>query len=299
VILRQLILELKKYLEDSSETALLDAQLIVGLVLGRDRLYLLTHPGEEVSAEKAGEIWTLAKKRKSGLPLQHITGRQEFMGLDFEVGPQVLIPRPDTEILVEEAIEDLKGLRSPSILDIGTGSGAIAVSLAKYLPHANLCAVDISQEALETARRNAASNGVDDRIRFLQGSLFEPMGLIGEKMDAIVSNPPYIPEAEIETLQREVSSHEPRGALDGGVDGLDFYRIIVLKAPKFLKPGGRIYLEVGAGQAMEVENLLKQVKCRGQSCYNNILRIKDLAGIERVVKASLGPEKIEETIRTE
>ncbi|PLX33814.1 MAG: hypothetical protein C0604_02920 [Clostridiales bacterium] len=140
---------------------------------------------------------------------------------------------------------------------------------------------------------------MDDRIRFLLGSLFEPIEETGEKMDAIVSNPPYIPKAEIETLQREVSSHEPRGALDGGADGLDFYRIIALDSPKFLKPGGRIYLEVGAGQAMEVENLLKQVKCRGQSCYNNILRIKDLAGIERVVKASLGPEKIEETIRTE
>ena len=298
-MLRQLILELKKYLEDSSETALLDAQLIVGHALGRGRLYLLTHPGEEVSAEKAGEIWTLAKKRKSGLPLQHITGRQEFMGLDFEVGPQVLIPRPDTEILVEEAIEDMKGHPSPTILDIGTGSGAIAVSLAKYLPHAELCAVDISEEALGTAKKNAASNGVDSRIRFLLGSLFGPVEERGGMFDAIVSNPPYIPEAEIETLQKEVSSHEPRGALDGGTDGLDFYRIIAREAHRFIKPGGTIYLEVGSGQAAEVENLLKQVKCRGKSCYNNILRIKDLAGIERVVKASLGPEKIEETIRTE
>ena len=298
-MLRQLILELKKYLEDSSETALLDAQLIAGHALGKGRLYLLTHPTEEVSGEKASEIWALAKRRRSGVPMQHITGRQEFMGLDFEVGPQVLIPRPDTEILVEEAIEDLKGHPSPTILDIGTGSGAIAVSLAKYLPHAELCAVDISEEALGTARTNAASNGVDKRVRFLLGSLFGPAEDMGGMFDAIVSNPPYIPEGDIEFLQREVSSHEPRAALDGGADGLDFYRAIVLKAPKFLKPGGMIYLEVGAGQAPEVENLLKQVKCGGKSCYNSILRIKDLAGIERVVKASRGPDKMEDTLRTE
>jgi len=299
VILRQLILELKKYMDDSSETAILDAQLLAGLALGRDRLYILTHPDYELSQEKENEIWALARRRKSGVPLQHITGRQEFMGLDFEVGPQVLIPRADTEILVEEAIGDLKGCKAPSILDIGTGSGAIAVSLAKYIPFSKLCAVDISEDALETARRNALSNGVEKSIKFFLGSLFEPIGQRGYSFDAIVSNPPYIARGEIDGLQREVSANEPRGALDGGPDGLDFYRIIARKAPKFLKPGGMIYLEIGAGQAAEVENLLKKVKCRGQSCYNNILKIKDLAGIERVVKASIRPEKIEDRLRTE
>ena len=299
MILRQLILELKNNLDDSSETALLDAQLLVGFALGRDRLYLLTHPDEEISEEKTREIRMLSQKRRSGLPLQHITGRQEFMGLDFNVGPQVLIPRPDTEILVEEAIGDLKNFESPRILDIGTGSGAIAVSLAKYLPQSNVYAVDISKDALDTAKKNAVSNGVEKSIKFLLGSLFDPIEKMGEKFDAIVSNPPYIPRGDIETLQREVAAHEPRGALDGGTDGLDFYRIIAGQAQGFLKPEGRIYLEVGFDQAAEVENLLKKVKCRGQSCYNNILRIKDLAGIERVVKASIRPEKIEDRLRTE
>lgn len=292
MILRQLILELKKSLDDSSASPLLDAQLIAGLVLGRDRLHILTNPSDEISIENENRIRALARKRRSGVPLQHITGKQEFMGLDFEVGPQVLIPRPDTEILVEEAISDLKNRGALSILDIGTGSGAIAVSLAKYLPLSNVYAVDISKDALETAAINAARNGVEKRVEFLLGSLFEPFEDIGEKADAIVSNPPYIPAGEIDSLQREVAVYEPRGALDGGSDGLEFYRAIVEKAPRFLKHGGMIYLEVGAGQAEAVENLLKQVKCGGESCYNNILRIKDLAGIERVVKASLRPDKI-------
>ncbi|MBK5252590.1 MAG: peptide chain release factor N(5)-glutamine methyltransferase [Peptostreptococcaceae bacterium] len=299
MILRQLILELKKSLDDSSASPLLDAQLIAGLVLGRDRLHILTNPSDEISIENENRIRALARKRRSGVPLQHITGKQEFMGLDFEVGPQVLIPRPDTEILVEEAISDLKNRGALSILDIGTGSGAIAVSLAKYLPLSNVYAVDISKDALETAAINAARNGVEKRVEFLLGSLFEPFEDIGEKADAIVSNPPYIPAGEIDSLQREVAVYEPRGALDGGSDGLEFYRAIVEKAPRFLKHGGMIYLEVGAGQAEAVENLLKQVKCGGESCYNNILRIKDLAGIERVVKASLRSDKIEDTLRTE
>ncbi len=299
MILRQLVLELKKSLDDSSASPLLDAQLIAGLVLGRDRLYLLTNPRDEIGAENENEMRVLARKRISGIPLQHLTGKQEFMGLDFEVGPQVLIPRPDTEILVEEAIGDLKDRGALIILDIGTGSGAIAVSLAKYLPLSNVYAVDVSKDALETAKRNAASNGVENRIEFLLGNLFEPFEAIGEKADAIVSNPPYIPAGEIDFLQREVAVYEPRGALDGGPDGLDFYRAIAERALRFLKPCGMLYLEVGFDQAGPVENLLKQVKCGGESCYNNILRIKDLAGIERVVKASLRPDKIEDTLRTE
>ena len=292
MILRQLILELKKSLDDSSASPLLDAQLIAGLVLGRDRLHILTNPSEEISLGDESKIRALARKRRSGVPLQYLTGKQEFMGLDFEVGPQVLIPRPDTEILVEEAISDLKNRGALSILDIGTGSGAIAVSLAKYLPLSNVYAVDISKDAIEMARKNAESNGVSQRIDFLLGNLFEPFELIGEKVDVLVSNPPYIPAGDIDSLQREVAVYEPRGALDGGLDGLDFYRTIVEKAQRFLKNGGMIYLEVGSGQADAVENLLKKVKCGGESCYNNILRIKDLAGIERVVKASLRPDKI-------
>lgn len=296
MILRQLVLELKKSLDDSSASPLLDAQLIAGLVLGRDRLYLLTNPRDEIGAENEKAMRALVRKRISGVPLQHLTGKQEFMGLDFEVGPQVLIPRPDTEILVEEAIGDLKDRGALTILDIGTGSGAIAVSLAKYLPLSNVYAVDVSKDALETAKRNAASNGVEKRIDFLLGNMFEPFDAIGEKADAIVSNPPYIPAGEIDFLQREVAVYEPRGALDGGKDGLDFYRVIAERVLRFLKPCGMLYLEVGSGQAGAVENLLKQVKCGGESCYNDILRIKDLAGIERVVKASLRPDKIEDTL---
>ena len=297
--LRQLILELKKSLDKSSRSPLLDAQLLVGLVLERDRLYLLTNPDQIVSREDENRIRALVEKRSDGVPLQHLTGKQEFMGMDFEVGPQVLIPRPETEILVEEAISDLREKGKIDILDIGTGSGAIAISLAKFLPLSRVYAVDISKEALETAKRNAASNGLEKRISFLLGDLFQPFEEIGEKVDAIVSNPPYIPAKEIGLLQREVALYEPKAALDGGMDGLDFYREIAEKAHRFLKPGGKIYLELGFGQAQAVENLLKEMKCDGESCYNYILRIKDLAGIERVVKASLGPDKIEATIRTE
>lgn len=290
--LRALIRDLKESLEKTSPTALLEVQVLAAQVLQKDKLYLLTHPDREVTEDEEARIRLYVDKRKDGIPLQYLTRRQEFMGLDFEVNPHVLIPRPDTETLVEAVIKDFEDCEKPEIIDIGTGSGAIAVSLAYYLPRARIYAVDISEEALETARKNAKSHGVDGRIDFLQGSLFEPLPQPLKKFDAVVSNPPYIPTGDIEGLQTEVSVHEPRAALDGGPDGLCFYRLIAEKAPLYLKPSGGLYFEVGHDQALQVENLMKQVKSRGESWYNDILRIKDLAGIERVVKAFLRPETI-------
>lgn len=295
--LKKLILELKAALGDASPTALLDVQVLAMEVLEVDRLFLLTRPEAEVPRKAEARLRSLVERRRKGEPVAYLTGKKEFMGLTFLVDRRVLIPRPDTEILVEVVLEDLKAVESPRILDLGTGSGAIAVSLAKFLPRAFVWAVDLSGDALAVARENAKAQGVAGRMAFLQGSLFEPFrkAFPGERLDAVVSNPPYIPAGDIDGLQTEVAGWEPRNALDGGADGLEFYRRIVGEAPGCLKPGGGLYLETGHDQARAVENMLELVKCPGP-CYNDILRIKDLAGVERVVKARRTPDAIEKNL---
>jgi release factor glutamine methyltransferase len=214
----------------------------------------------------------MVARRARREPLQYILGTQEFMGLEFEVSPAVLIPRRDTEVLVEEAVK--RSLPAARILDIGAGSGCIAVALAKALPQAEVWGVEKSPEALALAQRNAGQHGV--RMTLFEGSLFEPFP--GQTFDLIVSNPPYIPTGDLENLQPEVRDYEPWGALDGGADGLDFYRLIISAAPGYLTLGGWLLFEVGLGQAEAVLGLFAAAGLFGE-CFT----ARDAAGIERVV----------------
>lgn len=269
-------------LEGRAGTPLLDAQLLLAHILKVDRLYIIVNKDRLLTEEEFTEYNKLVEKRLKGVPVQYIINNQEFMGLDFYVEEGVLIPRPDTEILVEKILSFTEDTNIYKIVDIGTGSGAISVSLAKYIKNSFIYSIDISEKALRVGRKNAKKNEVISKIQFLQGSLFQPLEELdlNGKIDIIASNPPYIPTRDIDGLQIEVSKYEPREALDGGEDGLDFYRSIINEAPKYLKEGGRIALEVGHDQAREVAKLIKDKKC-----YNNIEITKDLAGIERVVTA--------------
>ena len=215
-----------------------------------------------------------------GIPVQYITGEAEFMGFDFDVNPWVLIPRPETEILVERVLTliERERMAEPRILDLGTGSGAIAVSLTKLSPSCKIIASDVSEEALEVGRENAAANGVGDRIEFILSDLFERIN-VKDKFDLVVSNPPYVPSEDYDSLPLEVRS-EPRIALDGGPKGLDFYRKIVPESAKRLKRGGYLALEIGYGQAQEIKCLLASSKS-----FGDIEVIKDYNDIDRIVFA--------------
>ncbi len=216
-------------------------------------------------------------RRARGEPVQYIKGWTEFYSLPLRVSPDVLIPRPETEILVEGLLARLDDLPIGPICDIGTGSGAVVISLAHHLQGRRFAATDISRKALQVAKKNAASLDVQDRIDWLCGSLFAPVGDM--RFAAVVSNPPYIRSDQVSTLSKEVRQNEPRIALDGGEDGLQLIREIVCRAPKHLKLGGLLALEVGHGQAAATKNLCR--KHFGSSA--KITTDKDLAGIERVV----------------
>ncbi|HWO02046.1 MAG TPA: peptide chain release factor N(5)-glutamine methyltransferase [Blastocatellia bacterium] len=225
-----------------------------------DRTHLLTRSEEVVAASDYEEYLRLVARRAAGEPLQYITGHQEFYGLEFVVTPDVLIPRPETELLVERVIR-LAGVpsnASPMIVDLGTGSGCIAVTLAVHLPQARLIATDISSAALDIARTNAELHRVDDRIRFIEGDALEPLAGLGFEgvADIIASNPPYVEEATSELVQREVREWEPHTALFAGADGLDFYRRLLLDTPRFLKPGGFIVLEIGFSQLESISAII-------------------------------------------
>ncbi|QXM07378.1 peptide chain release factor N(5)-glutamine methyltransferase [Crassaminicella indica] len=266
-------------------TPLLDAEVLLCHVLKKERLFLYTHRNKSLSEEAFKAFEEFVEKRIAGMPVQYIVKKQEFMGLDFYVEEGVLIPRPDTEILVEAVIKWANNRKNDNItiVDIGTGSGAITVSLAKYIKNAFVYSIDISRRAITIGKKNAVSNGVAEKIEFLEGDLFTPLkNKLEGKVDILVSNPPYIPKEEIDKLQIEVKKYEPRLALDGGTDGLDFYRRIIDEAPFFVKKGGYIALEVGHDQAELVKELMEN-----KGLYTEINKIKDLAGIERVVVATL------------
>ena len=266
------------------EAPAVDAGVMLCHVLERDRTWLYTHGDENLDINASQKYSSLLSKRCTGMPVQYITGRQEFMGLDFHVNRCVLIPRPDTEILAEAAIEiGKKKIHTLKILEIGTGSGCIAVSLAYYLRNSFIIAADISEKALEIARMNALKHGVSGRIEYIRSNLFEKIDMSG--FDFIVSNPPYAQRKEIPGLQREVRDFEPESALDGGEDGLDFYRSIIGRAPEYLKEKGILAFEVGIHQAKEVVRLMK-------GSFEDIAVKKDLAGIERVVMGKLNRNKI-------
>jgi release factor glutamine methyltransferase len=252
-----------------------DAEVLLAHVLRCDQAALLTHPERLLSPAEADQLESFLNRRLASEPMQYITGSQEFFGLLFEVTPAVLIPRPETEHLVEAALEHIGG-EAVRILDVGTGSGAIAVSLAHARPQSHLTAVDLSPAALEVARRNAQRHGVLDRVTFLQSNLLATVD--GADFDVVVSNPPYIAEGEV--LEPQVSNFEPHPALYAGPTGLEVYERLIPEARKVLKPGGWLLLEIGFGQQPAVEALL-----RG---WRSVSVVHDLQGIPRVVQAMKG-----------
>jgi release factor glutamine methyltransferase len=259
-----------------------DAEMLLLHVLREDTpdanlAWLIAHGDETVPATAAAVFRARFERRRSGAPIQYITGEAEFYGLRFQVNRDVLIPRPETELLVEKTVELAPVVRRPRLLDVGTGSGAIAIALAHEWPDAVVTAVDISAAALEVARRNAMRTGFADRIRFLQGDLLEPVA--GERFDIVVSNPPYVPEKDRESLTVEVREYEPAQALFAGADGLDVLRRLIPAAFAVLAPGGIIAIEVGYGQKADVEKLL------ASTGFTEIEFTKDLQGIPRVASA--------------
>jgi release factor glutamine methyltransferase len=292
-------------------SAALAAELLLMHTLGRDRAWLYAHPEQELDAAAREKYFSLIARRASGIPTQHLTGHQEFWGLDFEVTPDVLIPRPETEHVIEVTLQllgapsgDAAAPRDAElrIADVGTGSGCIAIALAHELPNARVAATDISVAALEIARRNAARTGVDARIEFVECNLLDALlheSRITLRFDsgqathpshplrvsqsppfrAIVSNPPYIARSDAATLAREVREHEPESALFAGETGMEMYAPLIAQAAMLLKPGGILVLELGYNSADHVSRLLDAPE------WSDVAITNDLAGIKRVAAA--------------
>lgn len=276
--IREIIIKYSEELRELSDTPRLDVELLLEKALGGvDRLYIHLNINKELTEEQEGLFLELVKDRLNGRPIAYIVGNREFMGLDFYVKEGVLIPRPDTEALVEEVIELCKDKGDVSILDIGTGSGAITVSLAKYIRNSKLMSFDISDIALEVGKKNAVSNEVDSKITFVKSDLFTSIKGKDIRFDIIVSNPPYIPQKDIETLHTQVKDYEPYNALEGGEDGFDFYRAITEQSIDYINEGGVLAYEVGHDQADDVAKIMET------NGYANIYTKKDLQGIDRVV----------------
>lgn len=260
-----------------------EAELLLAEVLGISRVDLLLKK-IELTRSQSDELDALAKRRISGEPMQYILGYVEFYELKINVGPGVLIPRPETELLVEQVIKDRaqntedREQSKMDILDLCTGSGCIGLALAKCLSSAMVYGVDRSEAALEYAKKNKEENSITN-IKFYQGDLYEPVK--GMRFDLIVSNPPYIAAEEIRELQIEIREHEPIAALNGGIDGLDFYRRILAEAPQYLKAGGMVVLEIGINQAQGIKQLAEDAG------FSSIKFIKDYSGIQRIAVAKL------------
>lgn len=262
----------------ASEAARLEAEMLLGHVMGWSRAGILIHSQERVTGKDRGRFRRLVGLRTRGHPLQYLTHTQEFWSLEFYVNRHTLIPRPESEILVEEGARRVTGSR-PIVIDVGTGCGNLAVALARELPGARIYAVDISGEALAVAQRNARSHGVGERIRFLKGDQFAPLAGLGleGKVDLLVANPPYISTAELAGLPVDVRDHEPRQALVAGRTGEEFYSPLIEGAGRFLKAGGSLIMELGLGRAAGVRRRLE-----ASPAFGKILTVKDGAGIERV-----------------
>ncbi len=254
-----------------------DAETLLLHVLGKNKAWLLSHLDEELPEDQAARYTQLLERRYRGEPIQYITGETEFYGLPFRVTPEVLIPRPETEHLVEKALELASNFVAPRIVDVGCGSGGIAVALAHKLDHAQITAIDLSASALAIARQNAQLNAVSHRIRFLEGDLLAPVA--EERFEIVVSNPPYVPATDRPTLSVEVRDYEPALALFAGPDGLDIYRRLIPQAFAALVPGGFIALEIGHGQSPAIRALL------AASGFHQIEVVSDLQGIPRVACA--------------
>ncbi len=263
-----------------SESPRLDAEILLAHARACPRIQLYTNYDQPLTDSQRATMRDLVKRRAAAEPVAYLVGHREFFGLDFRVTKDVLIPRPDTETLVVDAIESLKLQAAPRVLDVGTGSGCIAISLAVNCPNAEVTAVDFSAAALDIAKVNAETHNVADRIRWLHGDLFDPF-TVAEEFDLIASNPPYIATAEIETLSVDVRLHEPRLALDGGPDGLEVIRHLIAGAPQHLAAQGNLLIEISGEQADAVTQLLA-----ANGHYDDIAVLKDLARQPRVVRAA-------------
>jgi release factor glutamine methyltransferase len=263
-----------------AESATLTAELLIGHILGWSRVQVLTRPEAPLGAEAAAKLQALVRRRLQGEPLQYLTGEQEFYGLQFRVTPAVLIPRPETEILVEQAVGLAAGLTGTSarFLDVGTGSGCIAISVACRIPGLLGCAVDISFPALEIARQNASRHRVLDRIEFLCSDLLDGLSPL-PRYDLILSNPPYVADMEYDTLPETVRGYEPHSALFAGESGLEIYSRLLPQATGRLRRGGHLLVEIGLGQADAVIRMMERHEFAVQGVF------KDLQGIPRCIVA--------------
>jgi release factor glutamine methyltransferase len=270
--IKQALLEATAHLRTVTDAPRLEAEVLLGHVLNVSRTALLAHPERALTPDRLSDYQALIRRRASGYPLPYLTGRVEFYGLEFEVTPEVLIPRPDTETLVELAL----ARRPATVVDVGTGSGCIAVSLAVHLPEATICAIEVSPAALAVAQRNVERHGVTERVRLMVGDLFNPRPA---PADLIVSNPPYIPTGKCALLPVSVRDHEPRLALDGGPNGLDIVQQLLMQAPAVLNPGGGLLIEIGADQGEAASHLARTFFPQAT------VRIHpDLAGRDRVLE---------------
>jgi len=256
----------------------MNAEVLLMFVLGVNRAYLYAHPERELSVEDGARYDETLAQRATGLPAQYITGHQEFWGLDFVVSPAVLIPRPETEHLVETVLELARGTERPRLVDIGTGSGCVALALAHELKDVEVYAVDVSAEALALARANAARLGLDGRVLFLQSNVLEALAGVHD-FDFVVSNPPYVGFGEADKVQKSVRDFEPRVAVFAGEQGLDVIRRLIEQAHRALKPGGWLALEIGYSMRDAVVNLLSP------TMWEDVRVVPDLQGIPRVVAA--------------
>ncbi len=259
------------------DTATRDAELLLLHTLQISRVTLVAHPNRELTASQRDAFENNISRRLHHEPIQYITGQQEFYGLILGVTPAVLIPRPETEHLVEAVLKFLPSNQPLKIVDVGTGSGAIAIAIARHLPQATIIALDISIEALAVARANAHEHNVASRIRFLQSDLLSALHPDADTFDAIVSNPPYIPESDRPTLHPQVRDYEPATALFAGETGLDIYRRLIPEALKALKPNGLLALEIGYGQQTDLAALLAD--------WQDVKFVNDLQQIPRVALA--------------
>jgi release factor glutamine methyltransferase len=261
----------------------LNAEILLMFTLACDRAFLYAHPERQLTDDERVRYDEAINHRYQGVPSQYITGHQEFWGMDLIVSPTVLIPRPETEHLIETVVPLARAVSNPKIVDVGTGSGCIAISILCNVPGSTGLGLDISERALAVARTNSERHHVSDRLQLTQSNVLEAAG--SEKFDLVVSNPPYVPANELPTLQVEVRNFEPHIALSDGNDGLSVIRTVVDQAPAHLKKGGFLMMEIGFGQA---ENVLKMFLPRS---WSDVEIIPDLQGIPRTVKAALGDRK--------